>query len=81
MANSSNLKRELQSMPNDVREALEQRGLVEAYDERPAYQRNDYLGWISRARRDATRSKRIEQMLEELATGGVYMNMRHAPSA
>jgi uncharacterized protein YdeI (YjbR/CyaY-like superfamily) len=81
MADNSNLKRQLQSMPDDVREALEQRGLIKAYDERPAYQRNDYLGWISRARRDATRSKRIEQMLEELATGGVYMNMRHPPSA
>jgi uncharacterized protein YdeI (YjbR/CyaY-like superfamily) len=81
MADNSNLKRQLQSMPDDVREALEQRGLIKAYDERPVYQRNDYLGWISRARRDATRSKRIEQMLEELATGGVYMNMRHSPSA
>jgi len=81
MADNSNLKRQLQSMPDDVRQALEQRGLIEAYDERPAYQRNDYLGWIARARRDATRSRRIEQMLDELATGGVYMNMRHVPSA
>jgi uncharacterized protein YdeI (YjbR/CyaY-like superfamily) len=76
-----NLKRPLQPMPDDVRLALEQRGLAAAYEARPAYQRNDYLGWIALAKRPDTRAKRIEQMLDELARGGVYMNMPHRPSA
>lgn len=50
------------------------------YDRRPAYQRNDYLGWIARAASSATRQKRLSQMLDELARGGVYMRMQHAPS-
>lgn len=81
MADNSNLKREIQSMPDDVKEMLEQRGLIGAYDQRPAYQRNDYLGWIARAKRESTRQNRIEQMLDELASGGVYMRMPHRPSA
>lgn len=68
-------------MPDDVREALEQRGLMAEYEARPAYQRNDYLGWMARAKREATRRKRLEQMLDELARGGVYMNMPHRPAA
>lgn len=51
------------------------------YEERPSYQRNDYLGWIGRAKQPATRRKRIDQMLAELAEGGVYMQMDHPPSA
>ena len=51
-----------------------------AYDERPDYQRNDYIGWIARAKRPETRRKRINQMLGELEKGGVYMNMAHNPS-
>lgn len=46
-----------------------------AYDARPDYQRNDYLGWIARAKRPETRQKRLNQMLYELALGSVYMNM------
>jgi uncharacterized protein YdeI (YjbR/CyaY-like superfamily) len=68
-------------MPDDVREALEARNLTAAYEARPAYQRNDYLGWIARARRPETRAKRITQMVEELTQGGVYMGMKHNPSA
>lgn len=50
------------------------------YEARPAYQRNDYIGWITRAAREETRSKRIAQMVDELQRGGVYMNMPHPPS-
>jgi uncharacterized protein YdeI (YjbR/CyaY-like superfamily) len=68
-------------MPADVRAALKA-GKVEAdYKARPHYQRNDYVGWIARAKQDATRDKRIKQMVAELKTGGVYMGMKHAPSA
>ena len=67
-------------MPEDVRQALDERGLSDSYDERPFYQRNDYLAWIGRAKHPETRSKRIEQMLEELELGGIYMGMDHPPS-
>lgn len=62
-------------MPEDVAARLAEAGLGPAYDARPAYQRNDYLGWIARAKRPETREKRIAQMLEELAGGRLYMKM------
>jgi uncharacterized protein YdeI (YjbR/CyaY-like superfamily) len=68
-------------MPDEIREALASRSLTSAYEERPAYQQNDYLAWIARARRPETKQKRLNQMLDELAQGGVYMGMRHNPSA
>ncbi|RTZ59964.1 MAG: hypothetical protein DSZ32_04450 [Gammaproteobacteria bacterium] len=67
-------------MPDYFRQALEQHGLVQDYQARPAYQRNDYIGWIERAKRPQTREKRLRQMLQELKQGGVYMNMKHAAS-
>ena len=67
-------------MPTDVQEALASRGLTDAYGARPAYQRNDYLGWITNAKHQSTRDKRIAQMLDELEIGGVYMGMDHPPS-
>lgn len=67
-------------MPDDVREAMEERGVLPDYEARPAFQRNDYIGWIERARTPETRWRRIEQMLEELERGGIYMKMAHAPS-
>ena len=73
-------RRPEQEMPADVRMDLEERGVMELYDERPFYQRNDYLAWIGRAARIETRRKRIEQMLDELEQGGVYMKMDHPPS-
>jgi len=67
-------------MPDDVREKLNERGAMELYQERPFYQRNDYLAWIGRAVGLETRRQRIEQMLDELEQGGVYMKMDHPPS-
>ncbi len=66
-------------MPTDVRRALERAGLTAAYDERPPYQRNDYIGWITGAKREDTRRKRIDQMLAELGQGDVYMKMEWRP--
>jgi len=48
---------------------------MDAYKARPPYQQNDYLGWISRARQDQTKARRLQQMLDELARGDQYMNM------
>jgi uncharacterized protein YdeI (YjbR/CyaY-like superfamily) len=76
----SGLKRPQQPMPDDVDEALRAAGVRDAYRERPAYQRNDYLAWIVRAEKDETRRKRLRQMVDELREGGVYMGMAHGPS-
>lgn len=75
-ARTSKLVRPLQDMPDMVRVALEARGLIAQYEARPAYQRNDYLMWINNAKRQETKDKRLAQMLDELATGGVYMRMK-----
>lgn len=62
-------------MPDFVRQALLERGLMEDYRERPPYQQNDYIGWITRARRPETRHKRLAQMIYELERGDLYMKM------
>ena len=54
--------------------------MIADYEARPFYQRNDYLAWIARAKREETRERRLAQMLDELEQGGVYMKMAHAPS-
>jgi predicted unusual protein kinase regulating ubiquinone biosynthesis (AarF/ABC1/UbiB family) len=79
-AKKSQLKRPRHAMPGFVKRALEGRGLTTAYRQRPAYQRNDYIGWIRGAQREETKKKRLRQMLEELDRGGVYMKMAHSPS-
>ena len=68
-------------MPDFVRQALDERGLMDAYQKRPAYQQNDYIRWINRAKRPETKEKRLRQMLEELERGGIYMKMKHPASA
>lgn len=69
------LKRPQNPMPEFVANALEAEGLEAAYAARPPYQRNDYLGWIARAKRAETKAKRLRQMLDELAAGDSYMRM------
>ena len=76
----SNLKRPRHPMPDFVKRALKKRGLMQDYVGRPAYQRNDYIGWIIRAKREETKEKRLGQMLDELEKGGVYMKMKHPAS-
>jgi uncharacterized protein YdeI (YjbR/CyaY-like superfamily) len=73
---TSRLKRDVHEMPDDIRKALTTHKLMAAYRERPAYQQNDYVGWITRAKLPATREKRLNQMLDELRGGGVYMHMK-----
>jgi uncharacterized protein YdeI (YjbR/CyaY-like superfamily) len=79
-ANFARLKRDRHPMPAFVRRALAELKLTAEYRARPAYQQNDYLGWIGRAKRPETKDKRLRQMLDELAQGGVYMNMKHPAS-
>ena len=81
MANRTDtLKRAKNPMPEFVRDALDQHGLMQAFRSRPPYQRNDYLGWICRAKRETTKQKRLAQMLDELRDGGLYMHMKWAPA-
>ncbi len=73
-------KRERHPMPDYVLNALEQENLFEAYNSRPPYQQNDYVGWITDAKRDETRSARLAQMLDELRSGVRYMKMAYKPA-
>ena len=69
-------KRERYPMPDFFRDAINARGLMDAYLARPPYQQNDYIGWITRAKLETTKQKRITQTLDELEKGGVYMKMK-----
>ncbi|NMC53328.1 MAG: YdeI/OmpD-associated family protein [Chloroflexi bacterium] len=81
MGNPTSLpKRPRHPMPAFVAQTRAERGLQAAYQQRPPYQQNDYIGWILRAKRAETRQKRLLQMLDELEKGGVHMGMPHAPS-
>lgn len=73
-------KRPRHPMPDYMKRELETRGLMDAYRERPPYQQNDYIGWITGARQEATRKRRLDQMLEELERGDVYMKMDYRPT-
>ena len=73
------LKRPIYPMPTFVAQALRAHQLMPAYRARPPYQQNDYVGWITRAKLEATRLKRLNQMLAELKDGTRYMKMRYAP--
>lgn len=77
----SALKRPVQPMPDALDAILISQGLRDAYDARPAYQRNDWLAWIARAKKPETREKRIASMLGELAQGHGYMGMAWNPKA
>lgn len=68
-------------MPDFIREALKERGLTDVYRSRPPYQRNDYISWITRAKREATKQKRLKQMLDELKGAKLYMNMEWRPKS
>ncbi len=73
------MKRPANPMPEDIAGCPARAGLRDAYDAPPWYQRNDYLGWCAGAKREATRAKRIEQMLDELRRGDTYMKMAWRP--
>ncbi len=73
----SRQRRPVHPMPEFVRNALAEKGLMDSYNSRPPYQRNDYVGWIIRAKRPETQQKRLKQMLDELNAGDSYMNMKY----
>ena len=75
------MKRPLNPMPDEIAALLAARDLRAAYDARPPYQRNDWLGWIGRAKAAETRQRRLDSMLAELAAGQGYMGMAWHPEA
>jgi len=75
----SPLQRPIHPMPADVEAVLNERGLRAAYDARPPYQRNDWITWIDRSKREETRASRIAEMLSELKSGHGYMGMEWRP--
>ncbi len=75
------MKRPRHPMPEDVARLLDSEGLRAAYDARPPYQRNDWLGWFADAKRPETRARRIDSMMAELRAGHGYMGMAWTPPA
>jgi hypothetical protein len=73
----SKLKRPKPSMPGFVKNALKKRGLLETYKKRPAYQQDQYLGWIDEAKIQDLKLKRLNQMLDELEKGGIFMEKEY----
>jgi len=76
----SKLTREIQPLQNYIEKALNDNDVFDDYVKRPAYQQNDYINWIERAKRKSTKNKRLAQMIEELKVGGIYMKMEHKAS-
>lgn len=76
---AANMKRERHPMPDDILKALEANNLFEAFGSRPPYQQNDYIGWITGAKREVTRISRMAQMIDELKRGHTYMKMKYNP--
>jgi uncharacterized protein YdeI (YjbR/CyaY-like superfamily) len=72
---NSRMTRRIHDIPDFVAAALDEYRLWESYRNRPPYQQNDYIGWISRGKREETRQKRLARMLDELRSGDAYMGM------
>lgn len=73
------IRRPRYPMPDFIRQALLENKMMDAYLARPPYQQNDYIGWINRAVQDRTKQKRLDQMINELKSGDVYMKMAYKP--
>ncbi|MDR0771550.1 MAG: YdeI/OmpD-associated family protein [Candidatus Peribacteria bacterium] len=64
-------------MPDFIKKALLDSNLMDKYFKRPPYQQNDYIAWITRAKRQETIDRRLSQMLIELERGDKYMKMNY----
>lgn len=74
---ATRLTRQVYDLPDYVVKALDENALWERYRARPPYQQNDYIGWITRGKREETRMKRLGQMVDELQKGDSYMGMKY----
>jgi uncharacterized protein YdeI (YjbR/CyaY-like superfamily) len=70
-----------QQMPGFVKSALASKNLTDAYQARPKYQQTEYLAWINSAKLQDAKKARLNQMLEELAKGGVFKGEPWTPPA
>ncbi len=73
------LSRPVHPLPDFIDDALKESNLDKSYKRRPAYQKNDYIGWIARAKTEKILYKRLHQMLDELKDEDKYMKMKHHP--
>jgi hypothetical protein len=69
-----------QPMPDFIRDALNEHGLMYAYYAHPSYQQNDHIGWPTRAKLKATRQKQLNQMLDVLEGSCIYMKIKWDPN-
>jgi len=68
-------------MPGFVKSALVARELMDAYIARPDYQKTEYMQWIDKAPLMTGKRKRLDQMLDELEKGNMYMGNPWQPPA
>ena len=73
------LSRPVHPLPDFIDDALKESNLDKFYKSRPAYQKNDYIVWIARAKTEKTLHKRLQQMMDELKDGDKYMKMEYHP--
>ena len=81
MPRSSHPNQSPQPMPGNVRGALAKQNLMDAFRARPDYQQNGYLKWIATASGPAAKQQRLDQMLDELAKGGMFQGEPWTPPA
>lgn len=79
MSNVSHPNKSPKPMPGNVRSALIKRDLMDAFRARPKFQQDDYLTWIATAAGEATKTKRLAQLLEELAAGNAFKGAPWTP--
>jgi len=68
-------------MPGNVSRALAKKNLMDAFRARPDYQQNGYLKWIATAAGPAAKQQRLDQMLDELHSGGLFQGASWTPPA
>ena len=75
----SKLKRPKPAMPGFVKKALQKRDLLKAYEKRPDYQQDGYLEWINEVKNQEIITQRLNQMLDELGQGNIFMQEEYKP--
>ena len=74
--NPGAMARPLNPMPEDVLGELVARGLKDAYDAHPQYQRNDYLGWITPRGAGADRDQAATQTSAAMTANTAHAGCR-----
>lgn len=71
------LKRELNPIQDFIKERLVRENVLDKYNERPAYQRSQYIDWITSAKRETTKENRLNQMIDELKAGDSFKGEKY----